>query len=38
MASIEPKKEDLFAVAEKSGLDKKEVVEIFDEMTKLSGV
>lgn len=35
---IEPKKEDLFAVAEKSGLDKKEVVEIFDEMTKLSGV
>ena len=35
---IEPKKEDLFAVAEKSGLDKKEMVEIFDEMTKLSGV
>ena len=35
---IEPEKEDLFAVAEKSGLDKKEVVGIFDEMTKLSGV
>ena len=35
---IEPKKEDLFAVAEKSGLDKKEMVEIFDEIMKLSGI
>lgn len=35
---IEPKKEDLFAVVEKSGLDKKEMVEIFDEIMKLSGV
>lgn len=33
--SIEPTKEDLFAVAVKAGLDKKKAIEIFEEITNL---
>ena len=36
--SIEPTKEDLFAVAVKVGLNEKEVIEVFEKMEKYIGV
>ncbi len=33
--SIEPQKQDLFAVAEKAGLDKKEAIRIYEEMREI---
>lgn len=35
MNSIEPSKEELFAVAVKAGLNKNEAMEVFDRMQKI---